>query len=97
MAWADKLHIDRTGQVFKTRANHQVGGNRLWSHGERWTPHVTLPKTRNMRMKTTQRFIPDRSSPDQGPPLPLAGSTRTEVETMLLADPARPAVPETRL
>ncbi|GFS14782.1 craniofacial development protein 2-like [Elysia marginata] len=25
--------------------------------------HVTLPKTRNMRTKTTQRFIPDRSSP----------------------------------
>ncbi|GFO49148.1 craniofacial development protein 2 [Plakobranchus ocellatus] len=25
--------------------------------------HVTLPKTRNMRMKTTQRTIPNRSSP----------------------------------
>ncbi|GFR57503.1 hypothetical protein ElyMa_000003100 [Elysia marginata] len=25
--------------------------------------HETLPKTRNMRMKTTQRIIPNRSSP----------------------------------
>ncbi|GFN97083.1 craniofacial development protein 2 [Plakobranchus ocellatus] len=61
--------------------------------------HATLPKTRNMRMKTTQRIIPDRSSP--GPRTAssvssLAGSTRTEVENMLLADQTKPSVPETR-
>ncbi|GFS25928.1 hypothetical protein ElyMa_007038400 [Elysia marginata] len=60
----DNILNERNGQMFKTRPNHQVGRNRLWSAMERdGLRHATLLKTRKIRMTTTQRIIPDRSSP----------------------------------
>ena len=58
-----KFPQELNSYVFKTKASHLDGGQRLWSDMERdGLYHATLPKTHHMKMTTTSQSIPARSS-----------------------------------
>ena len=93
--WMKSLK-ELNGYVFKAKASHLNGGHQLWSGMERGgLRYATLPKTRYMKMIITTRSVPARSSPEQGPHLPLL-AIRTEMKSMRLMEPHHD-VPETTL